>query len=348
MKFINSEDYKKIFTFNPSTPNRITARESGWLEFKESFNWLSKQGYTKSMAAFANNKGGYIVFGVKNNPKELVGLQSNNFEATDEEKITSYLNSCFSPEIEYEKFIVNVKSKTVGIVRIHQNRDKPVVCIKNDGELKESDIYYRYSGKSERIKYPELKALLEKLKETERKSWMEHLEKISKVGANNAAILDVLNGEISGEGGTLVIDRKLIPKLRFISSGSLQESGKPVLKLIGDVKPVSVVTSKNGTKLIRGTGFQITDNPKAPIIRLEELDILKKYPLNYRTLAKKLSGRYTDFKQNKKFNDLKKKLLGNKKFSLTRRLDPSNPKSTSQTFYSYSVYKEFDKHYKKR
>lgn len=38
------------------------------------------------MAAFANNKGGYMVFGVRNNPKELVGLQSSNFETTDEEK----------------------------------------------------------------------------------------------------------------------------------------------------------------------------------------------------------------------------------------------------------------------
>jgi len=300
------------------------------------------------MAAFANNKGGYMVFGVRNNPKELVGLQSSNFETTDEEKITSYLNSCFSPEIEYEKSTVTVKSKTVGIIKVHQSKDKPVMCIKNDGELKESDIYYRYSGRNERIKYPELKAMLEKLKETERKSWMEHLEKISKVGAENAAILDVLNGEISGQGGTLVIDRKLIPKLRFINSGSFQENGKPVLKLIGDVKPVSVVTSKGGVKIIKGTGFQLTDNPKAPVIRLEESDILKKYPLNYRILVKKLAGRYADFKQNKKFNDLKRKLIGNKKFSFTRRLDPSNPKSTSQTFYGHSVYKEFDKHYKKK
>jgi len=79
MDFINSQDYKKIFTFHASLSNRIIARESGWLEFKESFNWMSKDKYAKSMAAFANHKGGYIIFGVKNQPRELVGLQSNNY-----------------------------------------------------------------------------------------------------------------------------------------------------------------------------------------------------------------------------------------------------------------------------
>ena len=60
---------------------------------------------------------------------------------------------------------------------------------KNDNDLKEPDIYYRYIAKSERIKYPELKLLLDEIKAEERKSWMEHLEKISKIGPTNAAIL---------------------------------------------------------------------------------------------------------------------------------------------------------------
>ena len=153
MDFINSEDYKKIFVFHVSILNRIIARESGSLEFKESFNWLSKDKYAKSMAAFANNKGGCIVFGIKDLPRELVGLQSTNFETTDEAKITTYLNDVFSPEIIFEKFVVEVRSKNIGILYTHQAKNKPVVCSKNDSDLKESDIYYRYNAKSESIKY---------------------------------------------------------------------------------------------------------------------------------------------------------------------------------------------------
>lgn len=349
MEFIDSKNYKRIFAFNPSIPNRITARESGWLEFKESFNWLSKDKYAKSIAAFANGKGGYIVFGVKNLPRELIGLQSDNFEDTDEAKITGYLNDVLSPEIEYEKFTIQVTGKTVGIMSMPESKNKPVVCIKNNGDLREAEIYYRYNAKSEKIKYPELKILLEKIKEDERKSWMEHLEKISKVGSVNAAILDIVGGEISGRGGTLVIDKKLVPKLKFIKEGNFQKKGKPVLKLIGDVKPVSVITSKGGKKSIADLGMRITDDPNAPALRLEEEEILKKkYPLDYKTLTNGLLARYANFKRNPEFYKLKKEFMKDEKMGRIRYLDPNNLKSSRKEFYSPVIYKKFDKHYNKK
>ena len=349
MDFLNSEDYKKAFVFHASIPNRIVARESGWLEFKESFNWLSKDKYAKSMAAFANNKGGFIIFGIKDQPRELVGLQSNNFEITDEAKITSYLNNVFSPEIIFEKFVVEIQSKNVGVLYTHKASYKPVVCSKNDNELKESDIYYRYNAKSERIKYPELKLLLEQIKTEERKSWMEHFEKISKVGPANAAILDIIGCEINGRGGTLVIDKKLIPKLKFIKEGNFQEKGKPVLKLIGDVKPVSVVVGKGGKKFVGDVGMQITDNPNAPAVRLEEEEILKKkYPLDYKILTNGLLARYSNFKRNPQYHKLRKKFMKDKKLCRTRYLDPNNLKSSKKDFYSPAIYKKFDKHYNKK
>lgn len=348
MNFIQSQDHRKIFTFHASIPNRIIARESSWLEFKESFNWLSKDRYARSIAAFANRKGGYLVFGVKNLPKELVGLQSNNFEITDEAKITGYLSSVLSPEIEYEKFTIQVNSKTVGIFSIAQAKNPPIICIKNDGELREADIYYRYNAKSERIKYPELKLLLDQIKTEERESWMEHLEKISKVGPTNAAILDIIGGEIDGRGGTLVIDKKLIPKLKFIKEGSFREGGKPVLKLIGDVKPVSVIIGRGDKKSIAGTGIQITDDPNAPAVRIEEKNILKEYSLDYPTLAQNLRLRYKNFKMNAEFHKLKKEFKKDKKLCRKRYLNPNNPKSSNQDFYSPAIYKKFDQHYIKK
>lgn len=345
-EFQNSNDYKKIFYFHDSIVNKIISRESGWLEFKESFNWNSKDKYAKSMAAFANNKGGYIVFGIKDKPRDLVGLQSENFETKDEAEITAYLNSVFSPEIVFEKFVIAVQSKNVGILYTHQANTKPVVCLKNDGEIKEADIYYRYNARSEKIKYAELKMMFEQVKQEERKSWLEHFEKISKIGPTNAAIMDTIGGEITGKGGTLVIDKKLIPKLKFINEGSFKEGGKPVLRLIGDVKPVSIVV-KSGE--IGGMGVQITEDPNAPAIRLEEEGILeKKYPLDYRGLAKELTARYSDFKTNSKFHKLRKELMKDTSLSRTRYLDPNNPKSSKNDFYSQNIVKKFDEHYNKK
>src|SRR3990167_8457126 len=171
--FYNTDDYKKIFTFHPSIANRLVSRESGWLEFKESFNWNSKDKYAKSIASFANNKGGYIVFGIKDKPRDLVGLQSNNFEEVDEAKITAYLNSVFAPEIIFEKFVITVNTKKIGLLYTQQAKTKPIVCLKNDGELKEADIYYRYNARSESIKYPEIKAMFDFVKEEERKDLLE-------------------------------------------------------------------------------------------------------------------------------------------------------------------------------
>jgi len=344
--FQSSDDYKKIFSFHNSIANRIISRESSWLEFKESFNWNSKDKYAKSIASFANNKGGFIVFGIKDRPRDLVGLQSENFESTDEAKITAYLNSIFSPEIAYEKFVITVQSKNIGIFYTHQEKTKPVVCLKNDGEIKEADIYYRYNARSEKIKYAELQMMFEQIRQEERKSWMEHLEKISKIGPTNAAILDTIGGEISGNGGTLIIDKKLIPKLRFINEGSFKEGGKPVLRLIGDVKPISVVAKPES---IGEMDIRITNDTNAPAIRLEEEDILKKkYPLDYGALVKELTARYTDFKTNNKFHKLRKEFMKDENLIKTRRLDPNNPKSAKKDFHSPNIVKKFDDHYSKK
>lgn len=343
--FKNSNDCKRIFLFHETIDDRIISRESSWLEFKESFNWNSKDRYAKSIVAFANNKGGYIVFGIKDQPRDLVGLQSNNFETLDEAKITEYLNTVFSPEIIFEKFIVAINNKNVGIIYTHKSDDKPIICVKNDGELKESDIYYRYNARSEKIKYPELKKIFYLVKENEKKIWMEHFEKISKIGPSNAAILDTIDGKIIGRGGTLVIDKKLIPKLKFINQGSFKETGMPTLRLIGDIKPVSIVASRNNS----GNSVKITEDPNAPAIRLEEDDILKKqYPFSYNDLIKVLAKRFKNFKINNKFHKIRKGLMKYKNLSRTRYLDPDNQKSSKKDFYSPNIVDKFDKFYSKK
>jgi hypothetical protein len=286
------EEYKDIFKFQTSSSNRITSRESSWLEFKESFNWNSKDKYAKSMAAFANNKGGFIVFGVKNNPRDLVGLQNDNFDNIDEAKITEYLNGVFSPEINFIKSTIKIRGKNVGLLKIYESTNKPIVCIKNDGEIKEAEIYYRYSGRSEKIKYPELKTVLEEIRSQERKSWMDLLKKISRVDPSNVSF-----------------------------DHESKSTGNKVASL------------------------RITDDPKAPAVRVEEEMIIKGY-LNHQTLTKTLCNRYSDFKQNEKYHKLKNELKKNPKFCKIRHLDPNNPKSAQKCFYHPNIIQEFDKHYK--
>lgn len=343
MDFQDSQDYKKIFKFSDSTGYRIISREGSSIEFKESFNWGAKDKYAKSIVGFANNKGGYIVFGMKDRPRELVGLQSNNFEDIDEAGITEYFNGIFSPEIEFEKFVVEVRGKKVGILKVYQTQQKPIVAIKSDKEIKDGEIYYRYNARTEKIKFPELQNILNLIRENERSYWTKLFEKISRIGPENTAVVDMLNGKIEGKAGTLVIDQKLIPKIKFIQEGSFKEAGAPTLKLIGEVRPVSIVSRERS---FRGKDIRITDDPKAIAVR-EEV-ILAKYPMSYKKLVETLYSKYSDFRSTQKFHQIKKKLMLNTKFCHSRYLDPANPKGTKKDFYSEAIIKEFGRYYKNR
>ncbi|MDO8571570.1 MAG: ATP-binding protein [bacterium] len=343
MKYQSLDDFKKVLKFSKTTGDKIISREGSALEFKESFDWRSKDRYGKSAAALANRHGGYMVFGVKDAPKELVGLKTENFEETDEAKIAQYLNSTFSPEIEFEKEVRQIRGKKIGVIFFPISKKKPVVAIKNDGDIKEGEIYYRYTARTDKIKFPELRVVLDQIQETERRHWMELFAKISQVGPENIAVMNVVEGRIDGRGGTVIIDHKLLPKLKFIKEGSFREKGRPVLRLVGDVRPVSFANSKKTL----GGGVRITDDPTAPVVRLQEENVLKEFSLDFSTLTARLRERYTNFKADNKYLRLRREFMG-RGFSITRKLNPQNPKSPQQHFYTPQIIKEFDKNYIKK
>lgn len=64
------------------TVNVIT-HESSTKEFKENFTWDSLGLYARTMAAYANARGGYIIFGVTDKPRQLVGLRSKSLTRFD-------------------------------------------------------------------------------------------------------------------------------------------------------------------------------------------------------------------------------------------------------------------------
>lgn len=104
---------------------------------------------------------------------------------------------------------------------------------------------------------------------------------------------------------------------------------------------------------IQAVEVRYSTNPNAPEIRIAEEDVFKNnYPLTYNELVGKLKDRYTDFKLNKKFNDIKKDLEDQtkykEKYCRTKYLRPTEKKGAHQTFYNINILKEFDKHYTKR
>lgn len=261
----SQEDLNEIFKISPADPDRVISRESSSLEFKESFGWASLPKYLKTCAAYANSKGGYIVFGVANKPHRLCGLSGVNlklFEEIDPEKMSRNFNDHFAPEIEWTIQEYELQGKIFGLLYIHEAKDKPVVCTKDAGkELKESDIYYRYRGRSERIKYPELRAIIEAKRETEQRLWMHHLENIARIGVREAGIFDLHTGSVTGSGGSFLIDESLLSQLSFIKEGEFSEvKGKPTLKLIGHVEPLAgTVIGTPKRHIVKTKGIRTAD-----------------------------------------------------------------------------------------
>jgi len=241
-EFLYNEVLKKVDRYG-----HLNARENTILEFKEHFNFSRLQSYAKAMAAFSNNKGGYIIFGVADSPRKPVGINKEVFDSIEIETITDNLNSFFSPEIVWDINRFEYNKLYFGYIYTYESRQKPVICTKNSQELKESDIYYRYRGQSRKATYSELKTLLDGIKINERNLWMRHIEKIGKIGINNLALINFNTGDIEPamiDEGNLVIDKglldDLISKVDFIEEGKFSEvDGSPVLKVLGKIQSTS-------------------------------------------------------------------------------------------------------------
>ncbi|EKD81419.1 MAG: hypothetical protein ACD_39C01819G0005 [uncultured bacterium] len=265
IKPFSQEDLNEIFKLSTTNIDRVISRESSNLEFKESFGWVSLAKYLKTCAAYANTKGGYIVFGIANRPHLLCGLSGANLKSFDEidpEKMSGHFNEHFAPEIQWDIQEYELKGKIFGLLYIHEARDKPVVCIKDAGkELKEGDIYYRYRGRSERIKYPELRAILELKRENEQRIWMHHLGAIARIGVRDAGIFDLNTGSVTGTSGAFLIEESLLSQLSFIKEGEFSEvKGKPALKLLGHLEPMTgALLGSSKKQIVKTKGIRTAD-----------------------------------------------------------------------------------------
>ena len=176
-------------------------------------------------------------------------------------------------------FSTRVSGVRLGVLYVASAADRPVVSLRTDSRegIREADIFYRYRGRSERIRYPELQRLLLERQERERASWLSLLSKVGRIGVQNVGILDLIDGQLSGPGGSLLISSDLLEQVQFIRKGrfaEVNERGAPTLRLVGDVQaipPHALGPVRNVPQpLVIGEreimlGFLRQERPKAPV-----------------------------------------------------------------------------------
>ena len=94
--------------------------------------------------------------------------------------------------------------------------------------------------------------------------------------------------------------------------------------------------------------FHYSQSPDALQINITEEDALKKYSLDYNALTAALRKRYSNFKADQQYHDLRKAFEVDERWGRIRLLDPQNPKSAKKVFYCPEIIKEFDNHYTKK
>ena len=108
--------------------------EDGTIEFKRKFSTSEK--IAKEMIAFANTKGGKIIFGVDDN-RTVIGVESEKGEI---ELIDMAAKFYCEPEIKYEYDIVNIHRKDVIVVDIKESAQKPHRLVIQNGSSKHNGI----------------------------------------------------------------------------------------------------------------------------------------------------------------------------------------------------------------
>ena len=273
----------RIFKKSTRNPNLIGTNEGITIEYKESFGWKSLSDYLKAMASFANREGGYIIFGVKDKPHELLGLQDQaleRFTSIDNQEWTTNLKEYFAPEIVWEKTVYIFEEKKYGIIYTYPAKEKPVICKKDAGELRKAAIYYRYNSQNSEIDYPELHSIIEHEKQKINEQWMRTIRQIGDTGIAKTAILDLQSGKMTGANTTLYIDENLLNDIEFVQEGSFVETGgNPALKVVGQVQTVvgaqRVVVEQECNKAINADeiikGFITQENVNNPLEFIKQI-----------------------------------------------------------------------------
>jgi hypothetical protein len=248
---LSKDRIQRWFSRGPDGLWRFSGGESDRHECKAGFGFKHQDKWLRPIAALANNAGGYIFFGV--NDKEakgpggedlsnvVVGLDTDDFETADPASFATRVKAVFDPTPQFEIGTAKVGGKTVGVLFVHRHSSRPVIATKNEGSLvKEGDIFFRYPGQSARIKYSDLRAMLDARDAETRRQLVPMMGRLLRLGPDRAMIADLEAGKLTDASTSIQLDKSLVEKLTFIKEGQFSETeGAPTLRLIGEVEAVS-------------------------------------------------------------------------------------------------------------
>lgn len=135
--------------------------ESQRVEFKLGFpSRMEKLAtYAKTMAAFANNRGGYIFFGITDE-RRAVGIPPATYKQFDWDGLAVSCREYFQPDFSWERSLVEWQGVSLGVIFVNEAKRKPIVSAKPGPSFRAGEIFYRYKGHTSNIEYGDLLGML--------------------------------------------------------------------------------------------------------------------------------------------------------------------------------------------
>lgn len=246
---------RALFQRDSANQWRLKAGETDRVECKRSFSLRNAAPWLRAAAALANNRGGYVFFGVAdkddNGACRVIGLSGSEFRDADPGEITARLQSSFQPTPRTQKATIEIGGMTIGVLHIERHESRPVIATKNDGggaEIKEGDIFYRYPGASRRISYGDLRALLDERDVRVREAVLPMVQRLLELGPDRAMVADLAAAKLIDGKTSIELSDEIVERLAVIKEGEFEEkAGAPALRLIGDVKAATPVMVRKGS-----------------------------------------------------------------------------------------------------
>ena len=246
------------------TTKKVSNRESEHREFKLKFENNNLPKFAKTMAAFANRDGGVLFFGVKDKPRELVGI--TEAESPDDVVITNFLKEYFQPEVLFESRIIEIHGLKVHALLVKPALRKPVICKKSKSirtepgkpekeVLREGAIYYRYSASTDEIKYADLILMLDNEREAYFKSMIDNITLLNKVGIDKAAVVDAHELAGNDQAASVYLTNDTAQNLNWVDRGKFVEDENEGGKAYYVVRKVEI---KHGVEIQKPVDFAKT------------------------------------------------------------------------------------------
>lgn len=225
-------------------------REGQRLDYKRDFHKDGRE-FAKDVTSFANADGGYIIYGIDEKQKLVIGISDNIGNGKIEDWITNVLNTNADKSIKYEIRFINIsdddKPMFIVILHVFESQDKPIYVIADNKCI----CYIRKGSSSFSANPNDIKEMYLKAVEPNEQKQI----KVSQKSKGNH------NLQIGINQGTVIKTEKIIKKNEVVTNPEIhitQEQAKQILDTVNKIVEINEQAGKFKDSKEKGKCFSQT------------------------------------------------------------------------------------------